>query len=255
MMIWCAAKEEKRRYRPFWMLAGGFGLFLLCMLLAAGSAVLALYAPYGEWISLGGCILAAAVGVMLGCRLGNWSAEGNTLFWLDDEDRLFALDTRGGVRGRGLYALLEREKAAAKRMQKARQQLEAGQDPGGIELLEVLRVTLRRRGRTVRARVRYPGGGAGERSFFLPDGLAGEEALLNLLDRKARGAGPEITASRWPGIAAGSALALALFVLLCVFSHPAVGRLPEAIYFPSLAAAFAALFLLCYAAVKHRRGE
>ena len=65
MMIWCAAKEEKRRYRPFWMLAGGFGLFLLCMLLAAGSAVLALYAPYGEWISLGGCILAAAVGVML----------------------------------------------------------------------------------------------------------------------------------------------------------------------------------------------
>ena len=140
MKIWCAAEEGKRRYRPFWMLVGGFGLLLLCMLIAAGSAILALYSPYGAWVSLGGCVLAVAVGVALASRLGSWSAEGNTLFWLDDEDRLFALDTRDGAPdGRGFYALLAQEKAAARRMRKARQQLEAGQDPGGVELLGVLR--------------------------------------------------------------------------------------------------------------------
>ena len=182
MKIWCAAEEGKRRYRPFWMLAGGFGLLLLCMLIAAGSAILALYSRYGAWVSLGGCVLAVAVGVALASRLGTWSAEGNTLFWLDDEDRLFALDTRDGAPdGRGFYALLAQEKAAARRMRKARQQLEAGQDPGGVELLAVLRVTLRRRGRTVRCSVRYPNGGTGEQSFFLPDRMDGAEELLNIL--------------------------------------------------------------------------
>ena len=256
MKIWCAAEEEKRRYRPFWMLAGGFGLLLLCMLIAAGSAILALYSPYGAWVSLGGCVLAVAVGVALASRLGSWSAEGNTLFWLDDEDRLFALDTRDGAPdGRGFYALLAQEKAAARRMRKARQQLEAGQDPGGVELLAVLRVTLRRRGRTVRCSVRYSNGGTGEQSFFLPDRMDGAEELLNILDRKRRGEGPEVRTSRWPAVTAVSGFALAVFILLCVFSHPAVGRLPDGIYFPSLGGGFIAFCVLVYALLKHRRGE
>ena len=178
------------------------------------------------------------------------------VFLLDDEDRLFALDTRDGVpSGRGFYALLAQEKAAARRMRKARQQLEAGQDPGGVELLAVLRVTLRRRGRTVRCSVRYSNGGTGEQSFFLPDRMDGAEELLNILDRKRRGEGPEVRTSRWPAVTAVSGLVLAVFILLCVFSHPAVGQLPEGIYFPSLGGGFIAFCVLVYALLKHRRGE
>ena len=256
MKIWCAAEEGKRRYRPVWMLAGGFGLLLLCILIAAGSAILSLYSRYGAWVSLGGCAAAVAVGITLSARLGSWSAEGNTLFWLDGQDRLFALDTRDSApSGRGFYALLAQEKAAAGRMQKARQQLEAGQDPGGTELVEVLRVTLRRRGRTVRCIVRYLNGGTGEQSFFLPERMDGAEELLNILDRKRRGEGPEVRTDRWPAVAAVSGLVLAGFTLLCIFSHPAVGRLPEGIYFPSLGGGFIAFCVLVYALTKHYRGE
>ena len=252
MKIWCAAEEEKRRYRPFWMLAGGFGLLLLCMLIAAGSAILALYSPYGAWVSLGGCVLAVAVGVALASRLGNWSAEGNTLFWLDDEDRLFALDTRDGAPdGRGFYALLAQEKAAARRMRKARQQLEAGQDPGGVELLAVLRVTLRRRGRTVRCSVRYSNGGTGESTrarLYLSSTTTDEED--GKVERYCLALRRLYLLSFPP-----PPLLLLREIQSSAACYPAVGQLPEGIYFPSLGGGFIAFCVLVYALLKHRRGE
>ena len=85
--------------------------------------------------------------------------------------------------------------------------------------------------------------------------MDGAEELLNILDRKRRGEGPEVRTSRWPAVTAVSGLVLAVFIGLCVFSHPAVGQLPEGIYFPSLGGGFIAFCVLVYALLKHRRGE
>ena len=52
-----------------------------------------------------------------------------------------------------------------------------------------------------------------------------------------------------------SLLALVLFAALCVLSHPAVDRLPQNWYFPSMGAAYAALFFLLLFALRRHRGE
>ena len=83
-----------------------------------------------------------------------------------------------------------------------------------------------------------------------------EELLLRQLERRKSWAGAlEAAENRNPFRILASALALLLFAALCVLSHPALGLLPQAIYFPCLGAAFLSLYALVWFILRQRLGE
>ena len=104
--------------------------------------------------------------------------------------------------------------------------------------------------------MRRRGGRFFTRTYFLVKGYEDEDELLRQLELRRRwDAELEFAESRTPLRLLICVLVFAGFAALCVLSHPAVARLPEGIYFPCLAAAFAALFGAVYFGILLRRGE
>ena len=52
-----------------------------------------------------------------------------------------------------------------------------------------------------------------------------------------------------------SGVGLAVCVIMCVMSHPAVARMPGTIYFPCMGASLIAFCFLFYFIIRQRRGE
>ena len=108
----------------------------------------------------------------------------------------------------------------------------------------------------LRCRVRMGDGPVFRQTCLLVKGLENEDLLLRQLERRQDWRAdlePGETTTAFSIALSGSMLAL--LVLLCVMSHPAVAALPEAIYFPCLGAAFVALFVLVCMVVQRQRGE
>ena len=106
----------------------------------------------------------------------------------------------------------------------------------------------------IRCAVRRLNGRPVRRVLFFPASVENREALLRELERRASAEGPELAAPKGGALLVVSAALLFVFLLLCVLSHPAVGALPQAVYFPCLAAAFASVVALA-AGVAARRGS
>ena len=69
---------------------------------------------------------------------------------------------------------------------------------------------------------------------------------------RASGRTPEKSSA---GRILASGLFLVVLVALCALSHPAVGQLPDTLYFPCLGLAMVALWIFLYFIIKQRRGE
>ena len=183
------------------------------------------------------------------------SLQDATVFFLTADDRLYALDARGAVRfGRGVVGFA----AGAAEVQELlrgiadRRSLPSSAD----ELLKVERLRENRSHYVIKCRVRRRGGRVFTRTYFLVKGYEDEDELLRQLGLRRRwDAELEFAESRTPLRLLICVLVFAGFAALCVLSHPAVARLPEGIYFPCLAAAFAALFGAVYFGILLRRGE
>ena len=104
-------------------------------------------------------------------------------------------------------------------------------------------------------RVLYRNGNRGRRTYILAKGYEDEEELLQRLELKMPLDGAQNPPARLPIYAVLCAVALALCIVLCLFSHPALALLPQAIYFPALALAMALLYALVWLLMKWRRGE
>lgn len=253
--IWMSdSTAGKSRYAPR-TLGSILGIAALMMLLAGGGTVLGLVLDWPmEGVSLVLCAGVAALGVWLGLAAGRRSLRDATVFLLTEDDRLFWLNAADLNRGESplSYAAGTLDTQAFLRRLTAAPFVPAGAN----EVLQVERIRENARAYALRCRVRVGDGPVFAKTCILVKGLRDEDLLLHQLERRRDWrVDLEPRESRVPFFLALSGAVLALFVLLCVMSHPATALLPEALYFPCLGGAFAAFFALVYQILRLRRGE
>lgn len=254
--IWMSPNTARNSRYGLRTLGGVLGIALLMTVLAVGGTLLGLVAGLPrEVFSLLVVALVTALGVYLGVRLGRRSLGDAVVFYLTQDDRLYVLDARTLT---GVSANLASQAAWAMDTQEQLRRL-AGTATLPAQAREICRVThIRERHGdwVVRCQCRVPGGGMAPHTFFVVKGYEDEDLLLRQLERRQSWhGGPDLPENRTPLYIALSGIALACLGVLCVLSHPAVGRLPAGMYFPCLGAAFAAVFALVYFCVRQSRGE
>ena len=237
-------------------LGGIAAIPVLMLLLTAGGVFLSFYwalprAAFSLILVFG----VTALGVALALRVG-WRSVGDaTVFFLTEDDRLFLLDARGLV---GPSRNVLDYAADAMKTQALLRRL-ARQPHVPTQAEEILRVaSIRENGGyyAIRCETRRPNSKAALCTRFLVKGLEDEELLLRHLERRKSWADAlEARENRNPFRILVSALLLAACAALCVLSHPAVGTLPQAVYFPCLGAAFVAFCFLVFFLIRLRRGE
>lgn len=253
--IWLSP-DTKRKSRFGWCTLGGAAAIAALMaLLIGGGTVLsfALDLPRKAF-SLALCLGAVALTTVLALKLGQRTVQDATVFFLTEDDRLFALDARTlSVQGHGLMGYAE---GAIKTQALLRRLAEHPFVPAAAD--EILRVEALRENRAscaIRCQVRHPNRQVAMRTYFLVRGIDEEELLLRQLERRQSWESMLDPAPDRRLHLLLSAAALAGLIALCVLSHPAQGKLPQAIYFPCLGAAVVAVFFVLYFIILRRRGE
>lgn len=254
--VWMSRDTARKRRRGLRTLGGAGAIAALAAALTCGGVFLsfALDLPREVFFLLLVCGVTA-LAVLLAAGLGRRWLRDVTVFFLTEDGRLFGLDVRSLARcGRGAAGFVS---GTLETQELLRELARRPQVPAGAD--EIVRVDgIRETGTSyaVRCRVNRPGCRAVPRTYFLVKGIPEEEALLRQLERRQSW---ETTLE--PGVSGHplrilvSALVLAGFTALCVLSHPAVGYLPRAVYFPCLGAAFLAVISLVCFAVLYRRGR
>lgn len=254
--VWIA-KAARRQSRYAWKVLGGtLGITAVVIGLTAGGTLLTIYCGWPMEITLLFlCLGTTVLGVWLALKLRRQAFRESVVFFLTEEDRLFQLQTSmtswhgGGPLGYAAGAL------GTQRTLNELARYPTVPDTAS-EILQVNTIKKNRDGYAVRCVMRLPGGPVAERTCVLVHGLPEEDLLLRELERRQDWHGDlEPMGPRHGTAVAVSAAALAVLGGLCGASHPAVGRLPQSLYFPCLAAAFAALVGLVYFAVRRYRGE
>ena len=237
-------------------LGGILGVAALALLLTGGGVALGFTMGWPmKGVSVLLCLGVTALGVALAVGLGRQSVKDATVFFLMEGDRLFVLDARQLV-GFGSDALSHA--AAMVKVQGILREL--AQKPylpaRAEEILKVERIRENPTHYALICQVRRPQGQVVRRTCFVVCGLEGQEQLLLQLERRLQWPGsPELEENRKPLCLCLSILACCGFAALCVVSHPAVGLLPQSVYFPFLGATFVALCCAVWFAVRYRRGE
>ena len=254
--IWMSPDTAGKSRYALRTLGGIAGIAVLSLLLVWGGTVLifTLELPrLGSFLVL--CLGVTAVAVGLAAAAGRRATGDATVFFLTEEDRLFAMDARRLVyHGRNVldYGKAAGEVQAFLRHLARRPGVPAGAD----EVKKVERIKENVRDYALVCQVRHPSGRTVRRTYVLVKGREGEELLLRHLERRESWENAlEPGENRGPFRILVSALACAGFAALCALSHPAVALLPGLWYYPCLAAGFAALCGLVWFALRQRRGE
>lgn len=254
--IWMSPDTGKKSHYGARTLGGIFGIAALTLLLISGGAVLTLsMGRHSAALSLILCLSVSALAVFLAVHLGRRSVQDATVFFWMEGDRLFAMDARRLVyHGR---TLLDHAAAAVETQQFLRQIAEQPYLPAGAdEIRKVEHIKENRSHYALVCQVRHPNRQTVRRTYFLVKGLPEQELLLRQLERRKSWENAlEPSENRNPFYILLSGLIGGGSAILCVLSHPAVAKLPQALYFPCLGTAFAALCCLAYFAVRQRRGE
>lgn len=254
--IWISPDTGKKSRYHLRIWGGILGIVALMLLLIWGGMWLAMSLGWPrEIFSLVLCLGVTALAVYLALRVGWRSVRDAVAFFLTEDGRLYTLDARGlsgHAHGIVSYARVTAETQKFLRKLAERPFLPAA----AVEILKVERIRENGTYYAVRCQIRRPNRRAVRHTCFLVKGYGEEDLLLRELERRESWENaPEIAFSRNPYYILVSALVLAVFAVLCVLSHPAVGKLPEKIYFPCLGAAFVAVFCVVIFVVRHRRGE
>ena len=236
-------------------LGGILGIAVLAAVLTGGGAVLALTLELpAEAFSLALVCGVTALALVLAVLLGRRNIKEATVFFLTQDDRLFAVDART-LTYHG-HTPLDHAIGIMKTQALLTRLAEQPFLPVGAE--EICRVTGLQENRgcwAIRCRVRCPNGRTALRTRFLVRGVPEEDLLLWELERRKHWEDAlEPRQDRKVPAIICTILALAVLGTVCVLSHPALGRLPQSLYFPCLAAAFAAAVVLVSLVVLRRRG-
>lgn len=254
--IWMSADTAQKSRYARRTLGAIAGITLSLVLLAGGGTVLLLTSGLssGPFLLLL-CLALAVLGLWLGLAAGQRSLKDATVFWLTDDDRLYALNAArlSGVRhGLAGYASAAVQTQTWLRELAARPVLPAMAD----EILRVEHIRENRNHYAVRCEMRHPGGRTSLQTCFVCKGLEEETRLLQELERRRDWRTElEPRENRNPFYLVLSGAALAALAGVCALSHPAVALLPPALYFPCLGGAFLLLFVFVYFLVRQRRGE
>ena len=254
--IWMSPDTARKSRYNLRAIGGIAAIVAGVMLLVCGGVWLsfALDLPrkaFSLFLVCGAAALAAALALKLGWRL----AGDATVFFLTDDDRLYVADARARSNwGHGLPGFVS---GTLETQACLRALADSPHVPSGaaeIQRVEAVKETGSHY--VIRCRARQANGRPVPRTYFLVKGYADEEALLRQLERRqTRRCSPEFADSRTALCTSISAMALIACAVLCVLSHPAVGRLPQAIYFPCLWASFAAACALACFVIRLRRGD
>lgn len=238
------------------VLGGSLGIVLLAMFLIIVGSTLSFSMNWPrETFLLILCVGVTALAVLLALKLRRKAVRDTTIFLLTKEDRLYAMDTRR-LSGHGHDVLsyvagtIETQKFLNRFAQLP--YIAAGAD----EILKVEHIKENRSHYAVSCRIRHPNRNMIRRAYFLVKGIPNEETLLRELERReAWDVALEPAENRNLFYILVSTLVFVCFSILCVFSHPAVAKLPQNIYFPCLGGAFLAVIFIVYFIVRQSRGE
>lgn len=254
--IWLSPDSAGKSRFALGGIGGVLGISALALLLAGGGTVLMLRRGLSvQAMGLGLCVLVTALVLFLAFRLGRRRVQDATVFFLTEEDRLFALDARemtdyGGNTVDNLLGDF--------RTQRLLRELARRPELPGRAREVVVVEKLKDRGGSLAAvcLVQNMSGRRFRRTYFLVRGLDREEELIRQLERRRSWrSGPEERDSPYALQITLWTLALFGCAALGILSHPAVSRLPQSIYFPCLLGAFIAAGVLVGFIVRQSRGE
>ena len=200
-------------------------------------------------------LLASTLGIVLTARLGRRGMQDATIFFLTENDGLWIMDARSipnygdGFLG---FAVGAMETQAFLRLQGKKPYLPQGAD----EILKVWGIKENNSHYVIRCQSRHPNKRVTRHTYFLVKGLQDEEMLLKEFERRKTWENtlePAENRNMWYILLSG--VGLAVCVIMCVMSHPAVARMPGTIYFPCMGASLIAFCFLFYFIIRQRRGE
>lgn len=254
--VWMSPDTRDRRPYGLRLLGGMLGIAGLIVLIILGGTAISFYLGLPQKMGALALVLGAtALGTVLALGLGRRAVQDATMFFLTGDDRAFRHGCPGPVGSWPRCAgLCQGRHGNAKFLQCLAEQpyIPAGAD----EILLAKEVRTYRRCHVLRCLVRHPNRQVVPKTYILPKGYAQEKALLCQLEgRRDPDPGPEPDLAPQTFLLLLSSLSLVALIGLCVLSHPAVARLPQAIYFPCLALALFAFYGMVYCIIRRRRGE
>ena len=252
--VWMSADTSRKSHHAQRTLGGLFGIMVLALALAGVGTWLTLHFhwPLQSALTIL-CLAITALVLFLALGLGRQAVRNATVFFLTENDRLYAMEAR--TLSNHSHGLTGYAAGALETQKFLREMAQRPFVPAGAD--EILRVEHIRETRTARiavCRVRHPNRRLVRRTYFVMNGLEHEDQLLYQLERRQTvQISPELNDRR-----SLVSLLLSIFGFLCLavlaaLSHPALGHLPQGLYFPFLAAAFAALCLLVWFGVRYHR--
>lgn len=259
MKVWLPPQAQKGPGYAVKQVVGVLALVGLGLATAVGAIPLALYFHWPVPIAaFFGCVAATALCIWGAVCLGRSAGRDALIFFQIENNRMFVLDVRSMVRyRRGLAGYIGTAAEVQKYLAVIRKEMVKGRVPSGagVQITAVENIRERANSYALVCRVLYRNGNRGRRTYILAKGYEDEEELLQRLELKMPLDGAQNPPARLPIYAVLCAVALTLCIVLCLFSHPALALLPQAIYFPALALALALLYALVWLLMKWRRGE
>lgn len=258
MKLWMSPLPKKKPFFPLSLTGKIIFIVLLSMLLILGGVFLLPLLPWPRQItSVVLCLAVTALDVILALRLGRTIQKDALIFILGEDNLLYVVQPAQLVYQRyGTLPFSRWVQAVQRQRELICQQVQEGKLPlHWQQILQVEGITERAKDYSLVCQVVYPDQTISPQTFLLPKEMEELRELLVLLEQmRSSEQGPEINQPS-PLPLFFSLLGLVACVALCILSHPAVGRLPQKIYFPCLGLCLLALFCFLYALIKRRRGE
>lgn len=264
MKVWMSENTKQNNYYAIRLLGAIVGCVILGLALTFGSIWFTLYMGWSiQIVGLGVCYAVPALIVLLIMRISKALHRDTLIFCQDDNDSLFVINAEMYARGgRGLAGITRKavetqqvlEKFKQNRILEKHMSQEKSLHGLEIQIVSVEKLKATWDGHVAACNVRYPNGNCGKQTYIINKGYEREDELLSVFERKRyNGGSPEVKENKNPVGIMISLLALLACVVLCALSHPAVGRLPQVIYFPCLGLAHVPLCLLVHFIIKQNR--
>ena len=188
MKVWMSPETKNKNRYALESVGGLLGIVAVMLaFIAAGSILPLMFGWDVRYVSLTVCIAVTVLGFWLARRLGQRSVRNALCFFLDEEDRLYALDVRLMVRyGRGLSGYAEASAKIQHRLDEIKRMADSGYllSSLAIEILQVESIREKQRVYSMICRVQYGNGGTGKRTLLLVKGYEEEESLIRELERR-----------------------------------------------------------------------
>ncbi|MBQ2755160.1 MAG: hypothetical protein IJF27_00630 [Oscillospiraceae bacterium] len=221
-----------------------------------------------QWVTVVLLFLLVTAASVILFRIGTNAHRDALVFFTDSDATLYVLDARNcapansGFRRSRLYFIFNFFKATVQTgniLKKIAKESISDNDirsgwlkEHAVRIASVDKLQCLPGGRYVMCSIISPGGVVGTQKYDISNHT---KELFELLEQHSISGKWETTAKTYVMQICISIFALLLLLVLCILAYPAVGILPEAIYFPCLFALSIPVFCLCLFILKRKRGE